>query len=63
MPVLLLTGELDESTPPKHQKLLFDKLPGKKEFHIIKNAPHTFKDEQHLNEVYQVLDKWIKSIN
>lgn len=63
MPVLLLAGELDDSTPTTHQQLLFNKLPGKKELHIIKNAPHTFKDEEHLNEVYQVLDKWIKNIN
>jgi len=63
MPVLIMSGELDESTPPKHQELLYNKLPGKKEFHVIKNAPHTFKEEGHLSEVYQALDKWIKNIN
>ena len=63
MPVLIMSGELDESTPPKHQELLYNKLPGKKEFHVIKNAPHTFKEEGHLSEVYKVLDEWIKSIN
>ncbi len=63
MPVLIMSGELDESTPPKHQELLYNKLPGKKEFHVIQNAPHTFKDEEHLNEVYSIFDKWIKSIN
>jgi fermentation-respiration switch protein FrsA (DUF1100 family) len=62
MPVLLVAGEIDESTPPKHQQLLFDKLPGKKEMHIIKNAPHTFRDKDHLDEVYRIMDKWIKSI-
>ena len=62
MPVLLLAGELDTSTPPKHQKLLFDKLTGKKEFHVIKNAPHTFKEKAHLKEVYNILDKWIKGL-
>ncbi|MFA7050253.1 MAG: alpha/beta fold hydrolase [Patescibacteria group bacterium] len=62
MPVLLVAGELDESTPPKHQQLLFDKLPGQKELYIIKNAPHTFRDKDHLDEVYRIIDKWIKNI-
>ncbi len=63
MPVLLITGELDNSIPPKHQQLLFDKLPGKKEFHIIKNSPHTFKEEIHLNEVYNIMNKWITNLD
>jgi pimeloyl-ACP methyl ester carboxylesterase len=63
MPVLLIVGELDESTPPKHQQILFDVLPGKKELHIIKNCPHTFRDQEHLDEVYNILRSWIKKIN
>ena len=63
MPVILLVGELDTSTPPRHQQILFDKLPGKKELHIIKGAPHTFRDENHFQEIYQILDKWIKSLS
>jgi pimeloyl-ACP methyl ester carboxylesterase len=63
MPVLLIAGELDKSTPSKHQQLLFDKLPGKKELHIIKNAPHTFKEKEHLDEVYKIMSEWIKNIN
>ena len=62
MPVILMAGELDQPTPPKHQQILFDKLPGRKEFHIIKGAPHTFKEADHLKEIYQILDKWIKSL-
>ena len=62
MPVILIVGELDESTPVAHQQILFDRLPNKKEFHIIKNAPHTFKEEEHLKEIYQIFDKWIKSL-
>ncbi len=60
MPVLLIVGDLDESTPIAHQKILFDKLPGKKEFHIIKNSPHTFRDPAHLAEIKIIFDKWIK---
>lgn len=63
MPVLLIVGENDPSTPLEHQKLLFDKLPGEKELQIIKNAPHTFEEPNHLNEVYNILDKWIKKNN
>ena len=63
MPVLMIVGELDQPTPPEHQQILFDKLPGKKELHVIKNAPHTFRDEEHLKEIYQIMDKWIKSLS
>ena len=62
MPVLLIVGDHDESTPYKHQKILFDALPAKKEFHIIKNAPHTFVDSIHLKEINRILDAWIKSV-
>lgn len=63
MPVLMLVGELDTSTPPNHQQILFDKLPGKKELHVIKGAPHTFREEKHLQEIYQIMDIWIKAID
>lgn len=62
VPVLMIVGELDNCTSPKHQKILFDKLPGKKEMYIIKNAPHTFREEKHLNEIYQILNQWTKSL-
>lgn len=62
MPVLLIVGELDDLTPPNHQKILFDKLSGSKELHIIKNGPHTFKEQEHLEEIYVIMDAWIKKI-
>lgn len=62
MSVLMIVGDKDESTPQEHQKLLFDQLPGKKEFHIIKNGPHTFRDPEHLKEIKEIFDKWIKKI-
>ena len=62
MPVLMISGELDKSTPVEHQQILFDKLPGSKEFHIIPGAPHTFKEEWHLKQIYNYLDNWIKNI-
>ena len=60
MPTLLIVGEYDDGTPPRHQQLLFDALPGPKEMHIIKGAPHTFREQKHLEEVKALLDKWIK---
>jgi len=62
MPVVLIVGEFDKGTPPAHQRILFDKLPGPKEIHIIKGAPHTFREREHLDEVYRILDEWIKKI-
>ena len=62
MPVLMIVGELDNCTPPEQQKVLFDKLPGKKEMHIIEKAPHTFRTKNHLNEIYKIIDNWIKSL-
>lgn len=62
MPVLMIVGELDTSTPVYQQKMLFDVLPNKKEFHIIKDGSHTFKGPNHLEEVYQIFDKRIKKL-
>ena len=62
MPVLLIVGEYDKSTPPEHQKILYDKLPGKKEMHIIKGAEHTFREEGHLKEIKEIFNRWIKGL-
>ncbi|MFA5359241.1 MAG: alpha/beta fold hydrolase [Patescibacteria group bacterium] len=59
MPVLLIAGELDNSTPPVHQKMLFDALPGPKEFHVVAGAPHTFRALQHLAEIKKIMSEWI----
>jgi len=59
MPVLLIVGENDTSTPPDHIRILYNKLPGPKEFHIIKNAPHTFRDKKHLEEIRTIFSNWI----
>lgn len=59
-PILLIVGDQDNTTPLKHQKILFDSLPSKKELHVISGWPHTFHDINHLNELYHILDKWIK---
>jgi pimeloyl-ACP methyl ester carboxylesterase len=63
VPVLLIVGEHDTSTPVEHQKLLFEKLHSKKEFHIIKNSAHTFREEGELKELKSLFTNWIKEIN
>lgn len=59
MPVLLIAGENDKYY--SNSELLFSKLPGDKEFHTIKGAPHTFRDPQHLKEIGEIFDNWIKN--
>ncbi len=59
MPALMIVGEKDKSTPPAHQQLLYDKLSGKKEIHIIKNSQHTFRGELHLKQIKQIFLDWI----
>lgn len=60
MPVLLIAGDQDDSTPPTHQQMLYDKLPGKKEIYIIKGAPHTFREPGHLEQIRKLFAGWIK---
>ena len=62
MPVLQIVGEKDETTPLVNQKLLYEKLAGRKELHVIKGSGHAFVEQKHLDEVYQILDKWIKTL-
>ncbi|MDD5071506.1 MAG: alpha/beta hydrolase [Patescibacteria group bacterium] len=62
MPILMVVGDQDDSTPVEHQKILFKALLGKKELHIIKGASHTFRDEEHLTEIKGIFLKWIEEI-
>jgi pimeloyl-ACP methyl ester carboxylesterase len=59
MPVLLIVGEKDYVVPVDNQQILFQALPGPKELHIIKSAPHTFKNSEHLAELRQIFDDWL----
>lgn len=62
MPVLLIVGGGDISHI-EDQRILYNLLPGPKELHIVKDAPHTFREEKHLNELKNILDNWIKGLN
>ena len=62
MPILMIVGSRDTITPPEDQKFLFDKLPGKKELHIIDGGPHTFRDKQHLNQIKKIINNWLGKV-
>lgn len=62
MPVLLIVGENDTSTPPDHVQILFEVLPGQKECHVIKSAPHTFRNKEHLAEIKEIFINWLAKI-
>lgn len=62
MPILLIVGELDDSTPVEHQQYFYERLPGKKEIHIIKGSEHTFRTEKELKELRKYFDEWIEKI-
>lgn len=63
MPILMIVGGKDKTTFPEHQQIFYNCIPGiKKEFHIIKESPHTFSETRHLEEVDLIFDNWIKKI-
>lgn len=63
MPVLLMVGSEDTTTPLAHQRILFDKLPGKKEIHTIDGSPHTFAEESHINQTCNILNTWLSTLS
>lgn len=62
MPVILIVGEYDNTTPLEHQEILYNNLNTKKELHIIKEAEHTFTEDKHLKEIKKILLKWIEKL-
>ncbi len=64
-PILVVAGENDWSCPPEHQQIFIDALPENtdKELHIVKNAPHTFRTQEHLDQLKTIFDTWLKRIN
>lgn len=62
MPVLMVVGSEDDLTPPDTEKILFEMLPGRKEFHLVEGAPHTFKETEHLSRLKEVFSAWIASL-
>lgn len=62
MSVLFMVGEKDTWILPEHVYNLFEKIPSnKKEFHVIKNAPHTMGN--FTSEIKQIISAWAKKNN
>lgn len=62
MPVFMAVGDKDESTPPKHQQILYDTLPSKKELHIIAGAEHSFTRPHEREELATLLKDWVAKL-
>jgi fermentation-respiration switch protein FrsA (DUF1100 family) len=60
MPFLTIVGEHDTLAPPEYVSELFSAVLGPKELHIIKDAPHNFREKRHLNEIKAIIGKWIE---
>lgn len=62
MPVCVIVGSKDDSTPPEHQQIFFEVLPGPKELHIIDGAPHTFIESYDLAKLKECVRNWLHTI-
>jgi len=62
MPVLMIVGDQDDVTPARHQRILFDRLPKKKELHIIKGMSHTPRDADHLTDISAIFNTWLTNL-
>ncbi len=62
IPILLVVGSEDYSTPLKYQQILYDALSCEKELNVIEGAPHTFRKEEHLKELYNFISEWVKKV-
>lgn len=64
MPTLLIVGTQDESCRPQDVKRLYDALPenSKNQYREILDAPHTYRTEEHLKELYNIINNWLKDL-
>ena len=63
MPLLMVVGSKDTSTPYIQQKILFDAAAAtRKEIHVIENSPHTFREPAHIAELKNYFLAWLKKI-
>lgn len=58
MPVLFILGENDFLID--NNKIFYDSLTGEKEWHIVKGAGHTFKEQAQIDELQDIVFNWVK---
>ncbi|PIS05335.1 MAG: hypothetical protein COT81_01625 [Candidatus Buchananbacteria bacterium CG10_big_fil_rev_8_21_14_0_10_42_9] len=61
MPVILIVGDEDETTPVKHHKILYKALPGKKKLEVIIGGSHGLRGPA-LPELYEICLQWIANL-
>lgn len=59
MPVLLVVGSEDKTTPFVHQQILYKALPGEKRLHVIDGAAHTIRGDVYLEELKRYITDWL----
>ncbi len=64
MPTLLIVGSEDDTCRPKDIQLLFKSLVQnpKNEYQEILGAPHTYRTEEHLEGLYNIINNWLKNL-
>lgn len=62
MPVLMVVGSKDDITPLEHQQIFYQVLPGFKELHIIEGSQHTFRSEEHVTKLKNIVKNWLEKI-
>ncbi len=62
MPVLMVVGSKDDSTPWAHQRMLFDKLSGEKELHVIEGAFHSFDELHEQQQLQDIVKTWLAEL-
>lgn len=61
MPVFLYVGSKDTSIPSKHIQILYDAIPGgNKKMVVAEGAPHTYRTDEDLENLYKEIDIWLK---
>lgn len=59
-PVLIISGDNDKVIPIEQQRMLFDKLNGKKKIHIVENGDHNLEGWEKSKEMADLIKNWIK---
>ncbi|HEX7797771.1 MAG TPA: alpha/beta fold hydrolase [Vicinamibacterales bacterium] len=59
IPVLVIHGDADTDTPPRHSRRVFDALPGPKRLILVPGAHH---NESLRGDVWAQVDRWIDDI-
>lgn len=62
-PIFLAVGEDDLTSPVYQQQMLFDKLLGPKELHILPNCAHTFREPAQLAALETAFTKWLATLD